>query len=640
MLSRRLYVLPMVLVLAAVSSVSAGSLEFMQTDWLDGSGGLKSPDSDWGRVEITLTSADADLFGTMTVGEVTGKGGFINIVTDVPGVGAAWNVQNLPIFFETASELDGRLPQGVAFDLGVAPGTDVTHLDYAWEVVPTATDVMPGGVFEPADVGTFEYLIGGDALWLGGTLTEGGGPGTPVPAENFTGANKNEKIGSVAKVTVPEKDLPKVSEDANGCAPGSVARSVKYLSNSHSNVNVPDNAQAIYGHMRTAMGTTASGTQTSKILSGKNAYVNANGLPIVSTQTKSFAKAMDTLKKGGDVEVGVRWGKDGNGKSLGAHRAMVTEMQEITDAAGNTTGYVVKIVDDPKQGDGTAANKVHTLKFDKDGKLIGHDGKGAATGASLINFQTEDVVASKATITFGFGGVTVPVGPGGQVTIDTPFGSTTTTIPVKRKGETVTIGGVRITYEGATNETNPQEKVASTLNVTLGDEGTGDDETIHMALDIGEFGPAEPTVIRAGLNLRNVLAEDENINAPLLPMVEGDEPEWVLENIVATSTFFDITYSVDTPGEAPQVLRLHGQIPENLQGKAWLLEMDPGLYGVDSFFDVYFDIEMTPEAFDLFNSPLTLLDLNLHGDQIPEPTTISLLVLGGLVTVLRRRRAA
>ena len=416
MSSTRTWIAAIVLMFGVVAPAHSASLDFMQTDWMDASGGYISQDSDWGRVEITLGSADAGAFFPMTAGGVTGQGGFINIVTYVGGGGAAWNIQNLPIFFENPAELDGRLPQGVAFDLGTALGVDVANLDYYWEIVSTPSPAMPGGAKTNTSVSVFEILNGGDAIWLAGTLTEGAGPATPVPAENFNGANAGEKIGAVSKISVAEKNLHKVNEDGNGCAPGSVARSVKYMSDTHSNVNVPDSAQTVYGQLRTAMGTTAKGTGTSKILSGKNAYVAANNLPIVSTQTNSFKKAMDTLKNGGDVEAGVAWGQDANGKSLGAHRAMVTEVQEITDAGGATTGYVVKIVDDPTQGDGKAENKTHTLKFDKDGKLIGHDGKGAATGARLINFQTEDVVASKATIEFPWGHpVTVRVPPNGEV---------------------------------------------------------------------------------------------------------------------------------------------------------------------------------------------------------------------------------
>jgi len=639
MRTKRTWSIVAVVMLGLTVPALAGSLDFMQTDWLDGAGGYKSQDSDWGRVEITLISQDAGDFYLMTAGGVSGYGGFINIATDVGGAGPVWNVMNLPIFFEDAAELDGRLPQGVAFDLGVAPGTDVTSLDYTWEIIETPTDVMPAWTPTTVSVGTFEFLAGGDALWMGTILSEGAGPNAPAPAENFTGANKGEKIGSVAKVTVAEKDLPTVNEDKNGCAPGSVARSVKYMSNTHSNVNVPDSAQTVYGQMRTAMDTDANGTSTADILSGKNSYVSANNLPIVSTQSNSFAKAMDTLKNGGDVEVGVSWGKDADGNSLGAHRAMVTEMQEITDSAGNTTGYVVKIVDDPEQGDGKAENKVHTLKFDKNGKLIGHDGKGAATGAGLINFQTEDVVASKVTIEFPwFTVVNVRVSPQGEVEIPTPFGGTTVTIPVKRKGETTRIGGIRITYEGAQNVTNPVQQIDSFMDVSLGE--AGDADTISMALGVEEFEPLDPTIptiIHAGLSLRNVLAMDENVNGTLLPMVEGSEPEFVLENLVTTSTFFDITYMVEMPGEQPQIFRLHGEIPENLEGKAWLLDMDPD-YWVESFFDVFFDIEMTDEAFGEFHSPLTLLNLDLHGEQIPEPATLALLALGCASLIRRRRR--
>ena len=115
----------------------------------------------------------------------------------------------------------------------------------------------------------------------------------------------------------------------------------------------------------------------------------------------------------------------------------------------------------------------------------------------------------------------------------------------------------------------------------------------------------------------------------------------LLENLVATSTFFDLTYIVTMPDEDPQVFRLHGEIPEELRGKAWLLEMyhsDPDAW-VESFFDVSFLVEMTPEAYELFLSPLSLLDMQLFGEQVPEPGTLALLALGGLAVLRRRRKS-
>jgi len=600
----------------AIRAVDGADLAFEQISWLDHAGAsYTSRYSDWGEVKLSLSSADHSLFHPMTVEGVAGYGGFVNIVTDAAG-SADWEVRNLPIWYTDPLELDGRLPQGVSFDLGVSPGTIVSGLNCYYTVNPAPLALMPAGTFVSKPVTEFSQLLSGDNLWLGTVLLQGGGLTSPQAAMDFPGAESGEVIGSSAKIAIPEKDVAAVNEDKNGCAPGAVARSIKYMADAHPNVNVPDSAQTVYGQLRTDMGTTAAGTDTPDILSGKNTYVRNHNLPITSTQTKSFKKAMDTLKNKGDVEVGVRWGQKADGTSLGAHRAFVTEVQELQDANGNTTGYVVKTMDDPTQGDGTAANSTHTMKFDANGKLLQYDGKGAATGAGLINFQTEDVHASKVTLEYPWGGsATYPIPPGGEL----PFG-----IPVGRPGETTSIGGIRIRFEGVVDNGDPGNPVNAALVVNPANL-PGPLETLDMSIQDVTFNPIDPVVpstVQVGLDLRHV-QPDEISGGTMLPVIT-DETEIFLENLVVTSSFFDVTYQIGMPGEAPQVFRLHGEIAEPLLGKAWLLDMDPDWW-VESFFDVFVDVEVTPDAYGLLGPGTTLLNMQLFAEQI-EGTPV--LILG------------
>lgn len=616
------------MLLGAALPSEAVELDFYQLSWLDDSGGYVSQYSDWGRVEISFTSTDAGVFHPMTVGGVDGWGGFLNVMTDSSGA-PDWNVGNLPIFFTSDSELDSRLPQGVLFDLGVAPGTPITTLNYVLTVDPTPLAAMPGGALQPSPVSDYEILVGGDNLWLRDTFIEGGGKTAPQPAKNSKSAEAGEKIGSVAKISVAEKSVATVNEDTNGCAPGAVARSIKYMSDAHSHVNVTDDAQKVYGDLRTTMGTTAGGTATSKILSGKNKYVADNKLPITSTQTTNFKKAMETLKNKGDVEMGVHWGKKADGTSLGAHRAFVSEIQEIQDAAGNTTGYVVKIIDDPKQGDGTAANGVTTLRFDAAGNLVQMDGKGTATGAKLINFQTEDVQPAKKALT-------VEKPP----TTRLNSGEVAPPVPVKKTGEVV---GVR--YDGLSDKEQPGWVEHGSSQLVINPEGTpGPGESLDMTVQVTVPEPIEleeSTVVVVGLGIEHLQAD--GTLGHFLSMLES-EPSFFLENLVTTSSFFDITYMVDVPDEAPMIFRLHGEIDEALLGKVWVLDMDipdtppGGGPWIDSFFDVSFDLEVSPDAYGLIGFDTPLLQMQLTGEQVvPEPSTMFLLLLLGTMGLLRRR---
>ena len=82
-------------------------------------------------------------------------------------------------------------------------------------------------------------------------------------------------------------------------------------------------------------------------------------------------------------------------------------------------------------------------------------------------------------------------------------------------------------------------------------------------------------------------------------------------------------------------------LPEELRGKAWIVaeDMIPPEAWVESFFDVFFEMELTPEAYPLLGPDTVLLNMELHSDAVPEPTAMGLLALGLMMTSRRRRRA-
>lgn len=652
----------------AVSRATGVGISFEQLDWRDNSGGYVSRDSDWGNVVISLNSADDSQFHDITTySGQTGRGGFFNLVTDAAG-SPDWEVVNLPIFYTHPNDLNGRLPQEVRFALydqnTTDLGEDVGSLNYLYTIDPVprnTTTGQPTGSWlnpTPVPVADVDVRVSGDSLWIGTVAPEGGGVTAPAAAQNFEGAGTGETVGHVSSISVPETSVGSVNEGEDECAPGAVARSLQYMSDTHSNVNVTGGVQAVHGALVTAMKTNdgKAGTYTSDILEGKNAYVSANNLPIISAQTGSFTGAEDTLAAGGDVEMGVSWGsKDGD--SLGGHRTFVSEIQELVDSSGNTTGYVVKGIDDPDQTDNTAENRTHTYKFDANGNLVQYDGQPPeGTGACLINFQVEKVRASRTDFEFPWGTGFVHVQSPNQ---EPPYGPPTPyPIPVGKPLTGEKVAELIIKYLG---EQEPLDQnlggVVSQLVVNPDglDSPLGDGQkTLNMDVELLNLelnNPFLPTVLNTGLELHHTVADTVDVYGMFRPSITG-ESKVIAENLFVTSSFFDITYALEMPGSDTQFYQLHGEIDPELLGQVWFLGIDyptedPEAW-VESFFDVSFELEINPAVWDGAwanyypsspppNTALFSMELRaLETVRVPEPMSLALFVAGFLVTLRRR----
>jgi len=165
-----------------------------------------------------------------------------------------------------------------------------------------------------------------------------------------------------------------------------------YLDGLWTNVNLPNNdpaksdAQEAYEALRDAMHTAVGpgrgkGTSQENFELGKIAYTTKVAPKVRTTQTVDVAKAIETLKNRGDVELMVSWGRNAAGESMGGHAAFISGIQKNSDGS-----FTVTIIDDPNQGNGTAENNKYTLSFEANGALRGY-----GTGARLIGFQTETV---------------------------------------------------------------------------------------------------------------------------------------------------------------------------------------------------------------------------------------------------------
>ncbi|MEM9597438.1 MAG: hypothetical protein AAGD06_24430 [Acidobacteriota bacterium] len=362
---------------------------FRQLNWLDASGSVLIKDSKVGEAEVFFSDASAALF--------TGRGGYVNITTSVDG-GATyqWSVQNLYHQYKSKALMLGSSPS-VQFDLTTPNGTRVPKLLYRLSVTGAPLSSDPGSPNARARVPLTDYLTGG----------RGGGSGTstlPYTIGPWVGPSFYPGRGVDAAPAEPQRtastsqsgdDLPKVDEDIDGCAPGAVARSIKYMAD-NAGVDLPD-VQDIYKELYEKMGTTSpGGTSDDDIVAGKAKFAECHGLDLdteliylleavvietkdrvswhgrelpVSRVTQVTTTAgggidlggiQDALDAGKDVEVLISW----NGG--GGHIGMVTSITCYDNGQ-----YEITYVDDPNQGNGQAENEEHTETVNPDGSFGG-----------------------------------------------------------------------------------------------------------------------------------------------------------------------------------------------------------------------------------------------------------------------------
>ncbi len=383
------------------SSTHAALISFEQLNWLDGAGGYVSENSDWGQVNLQLTADDLTnlTFDDPVTGGV-GYYGYLNLVTAVAGGGDNWAVRNLPMVVADAAAIGDLLPSNVTFDLGVTSGSmDVTTLDYRLTFNAAPLGAVPvGGAMQTAAVASAGVLFGGMEGMLDGESFSGGtNIGAPAPASHFVGAREGETLGDGARGDFGEgnANLPKpLSEEKMGCGPASAARSLKYLANIHDNVSITDDIATVYGELKTAMGTDigGKGTTVANFLAGKDKYTGDNDLPISTEQTTDWEKVFKAIKDKGDVEMVVHMGTKADGTDLGAHAVFVGAVRRIVDANGKTTGYMVWILHDKKQGDGKAEETWGTLTFNADGTQRVSNPDDYEKSPKVATFQIETVV--------------------------------------------------------------------------------------------------------------------------------------------------------------------------------------------------------------------------------------------------------
>lgn len=344
---------------APASSPPGIAVHFRQLHWLG---------VDEGEVLVSYSRVgEAELdFGPEAAPMLVGEGAYVNVVTERAG-DRAWSVRNLRLSYPSSGRMLSASPS-VQFALGNEPGEPVSSLLYT---VTVSSEPLYDALFLVPDqlalVETDEYHAGG--YEGGGSSLSGipqligdwGGvaavPGIGEPPPPYEAANGREG----------GDNLPAVDEGRNGCAPGAIARSLRYLGNVWGDGTGPT-ANQIYLELYDEMGTTArDGTLDRNIIPGKNRVINNHDWP-VDTGYFGFPANEDdvynymlglfmALDGGADVEILIKW------YPAGGHAAMVTDVVRVRG------GFQVTFVDDPRQGNGRTENREHVVFVDYEGYM-------------------------------------------------------------------------------------------------------------------------------------------------------------------------------------------------------------------------------------------------------------------------------
>lgn len=343
-------------------------IRLTQLNWLTDDGTELYGSTRVGVAELAFDEAAADVL-------LSPDGAFLNLyISSDGGFNFVHAVENLYLHFESLGELLDAHP-GVDFDLGESiDGTSVNSLSFQITLAndpvdPEATEPEPSPAPAPEptpspsmDSGTmttdFEVIgkavnkplpmepvysapvAPGDFL-VGGF--NGGGSGQiqqrPAPQPfrpQWRPAQGRPVLLGAARP--PAGGFPVVEEAVMGCAPGAVARSIRYMLDRRGAAANPT-AQAIYQGLYTAMGTGAGGTSGQNMVAGKANWAAANNLNI-QTQfpVNTLPPVLNALNNRGDVELNILW-------PGGGHVAMVTSVTQLPGGLLQIT-----YIDDPAQG--------------------------------------------------------------------------------------------------------------------------------------------------------------------------------------------------------------------------------------------------------------------------------------------------
>jgi hypothetical protein len=320
----------------------AGILAFDQLNWE----GLASstPDSSWGRVRFDFLGYSDTMYFNLNVD-------------------GQWVVQNMGIVSLYGTGVNQSV--STTFDLGVANGTNVSSLNYLFQVTAAPLLSMPFGSLVGAMVNDVNYQIGGEG---------GVDLGTPAAPEAPTG-------GNAAEVTMSAK-LPNIDkfvnqpQGRNECAPGAISNSLKYL---QATGQLANNIPTDISDIKPIIGTTPTGSPSNWPTLKGDHFRNTILTKVLTPD--EIKKLIDAVNAGKDVEL-----------DLAGHVAVIAGVRKYSN------GRIELDIFDDNQID-NLSDPLRTVEI-KNGKV---------EGKSIDGFVVESAVPEPGTLTLAGLGVFVLV---------------------------------------------------------------------------------------------------------------------------------------------------------------------------------------------------------------------------------------
>jgi hypothetical protein len=252
----------------------------------------EEPFSPWGSVTLGYEHASTPLYFNLAVGK-------------------RWVVRNVPVPPSTE-----RAYYTFGFDLGVTKGTEVTAVEYAYELTSDVLTTMPGD-FERAPV--TERLV---------VVSPGFLEGTPIlrdpPDAEFGDA--------VVDSAFHTGEFPNTGAGDKECVPVAVSNSLKFLNAKYELGLTEDEMRIPTMKKATGWDPRGCGYEWYKT---KDQYMRDNGYGVTTRKVTDFDQIIKEIKAGQDVELCGDW-----------HCAAVTGIAKLANGK-----YVIYVAHDTAQGE-------------------------------------------------------------------------------------------------------------------------------------------------------------------------------------------------------------------------------------------------------------------------------------------------